>query len=193
MNPIIMKKFVLGIAIILILTAGVGLIYWGAVQFVPKAPAREISFLPEEEVKAEVVKTEYSAPDFELENIKGEKIKLGDYKNKIIVLTFWTIWNPAAQDQLAILEDYFSEIKDGRDIVLLTVNNMEDKSAVLNFVRRGGYVLPILLDEKGAVGELYEITALPETFFINREGKIKETFIGVLNGQEIKDKVEMLY
>jgi peroxiredoxin len=191
-----MRKFKGWLKIVLILITlifGVVLIYLIAARFFNEPP-KEITFEPEEaKQSAEGKKINYLAPDFKLLNIEGEKVKLSDYKDKNIVLTFWTSWNPAAQDQIVILESYYQEIKDKKDIVLLTVNNQEDKSVVSNFIRRGGYILPILLDEDGSVGELYKISTLPATYFINQKRMVKEIYIGVLSREELKDKVEGLY
>jgi peroxiredoxin len=191
-----MKRFIKLLAIPLILIAGTVLIYLAVSQFFKKEPKEEITIGPGEETLkeiSEIKKADYLAPDFELLNIQEEKVKLSDFENKIIVLTFWTTWNPAAQDQIAILESYFQEIKESKDIVLLTINNLEDKSIVSNFIKRGDYVLKVLLDEKGEVGESYKISALPATYFINQEGKVKETYIGILSKEEIKNRVEGLY
>ena len=185
-----MKRLVI---IFLILIIGTALIYLAFASFFPEAPPREASFEPVQEEIAKEQKAEYSAPDFALPDISGEKVKLSDFEGKIIVLTFWTTWNPAAQDQIVILESYFQQIKDNKDIILLTVNNLEDKSVVSNFIKRGEYLLPALLDEEGKVGELYKINSLPATFFINQQGKVKETFVGILNQEEIEKRVEGLY
>jgi peroxiredoxin len=178
--------------IFLIFIIGVFSIYFVISQFFKGIAPAEITF-ELEEITEELQKIDYSAPDFALFNIEGEEVKFSDYKDKIILLSFWTTWNPAALDQLVILESYYQEIKDSRDIVLLTINNQEDKSVVSNFIRRGKYLLPVLLDEDGAVGELYEINTLPATYFINKEGKVKEIYIGVLSKEEINKKVERLY
>lgn len=180
--------------IFLIFIVGVVSLYLVALKFFEKALPGEITFEPKEpEEETSKIKIDYPALDFELLNFEGEKVKLSDYKDKMMILFFWTTWNPAAQDQLVILESYYQEIKDREDIVLLAINNQEDESVVFNFIRRGKYDLPVLLDEDGKVGELYEISTLPATYFINQEGKVKETHIGILNKEEIKEKVEKLY
>ncbi|MDO8601305.1 MAG: redoxin domain-containing protein [bacterium] len=181
----------------LIFIAGIALLYLVSTQFFKQAPvAEEITFGIIKETAATgtvaVQKTGYLAPSFELANLAGEKVKLSDYKGKIIVLTFWTAWNPSAKDQLAILELYYQEIKNKGDIIILTINSQEDKSAVLNLIGRGEYGLPVLLDEDGKTGELYSISILPATYFISRDGKVKEIYIGVLNREEIKNKAEKL-
>jgi len=181
------------LATLTIFIIGIFLIYFITSQFFKKVSPKEITFEPEKEEIIDDQRIDYLAPDFELLDVEGKKVKLSDYINKMIVLTFWTTWNPAAQDQLAILESYYQEIKDSKDVVLLTINNQEDKNIVSNFIRRGEYILPVLLDESGKVGELYEISTLPATYFINRERKIKEIYVGVLNQEEIKNSVGRLY
>lgn len=192
------KEIKLSLIIFSVLIVGVVLIYLTAVQFFREVPPKEIVIeLEEERVEtekmAEVKKIDYLAPDFELPNLEGEKVKLSDYRNKNIILNFWTTWNSAAKDQIVIFESYYQEIKDRKDLVLLAVNSQEHKSVVGGFIRRGQYTLPVLLDEDGRVGELYKIGTLPSTYFINPEGKVKEIYIGVLNKEEIKNKIERLY
>lgn len=186
-----MKNIKLWLIALLILIIGPVLIYLTASQFLIKGLSEEI-VLGFQEI-SEIPETDYSRPDFELADIKGERIKLGAHQNKIIIIAFWTTWNPASQDQIVILESYYQEIKDKEDIVLLTINNQEDKTVVSNFISRGEYVLPVLLDQDGEIGELYKINILPTTFFINKEGRVKETYIGILNKEQIKNKVEKLY
>ncbi len=128
-----LKKILITLSVFIV---GVFLIYLVASQFFKTIGPKEITLESEETIEG-VKKIDYLAPDFELSNIKEEEIKLSDYENKIIILTFWTTWNPIAQDQLVILESYYQEIIDSKDIVLLTINNQEDKSVVTNFIRRG--------------------------------------------------------
>lgn len=186
-----MKNLKVWLIILLVLIIGLVLIYSIASRFLSKAPP-EIAIEIEEEA-AEVPRIDYLVPNFELLDIKGEEVKLSNYQDKIIVLSFWTTWNPAAQDQLVILESYYQDIKDEEGVVLLTINNQEDESVVSNFIRRGEYSLPVLLDQDGEIGELYGISILPATFFINKEGKVKEIYIGILNKEEIEDKAKKLY
>ncbi|MDO8264960.1 MAG: TlpA disulfide reductase family protein [Candidatus Parcubacteria bacterium] len=187
------KKIRIILIIILILIIGAVLIYFIAAGFFSGSSEKITFGISETEEIPENKIIDYISPDFELPDIEGKKIKLGDYKGKNIILTFWTTWNPAAQDQIAVLERYYQRIKNEKDVLLLTINNQEDKSVVSGFIRRGEYTLPVLLDSNGKVGELYKISALPATYFINQEGRVKEIYIGVLNEEEIKNKVGQLY
>jgi len=108
-------------------------------------------------------------------------------------LVFWTTWNPAAQDQIAILESYYQKIRNQEDVSLITINSQEDKSAVASFLRRGEYELAVLLDEKGEIGELYQINILPAFYFINQDKMVRDKYIGILSEAEIRERAAKLY
>jgi peroxiredoxin len=183
------------LTLLLIFTVGTALIYFSASRYLAETPQEQIDITSETGQKnaMEIKNTDYPAPDFELQDISGSTVKLSDFKDKIVVLSFWVTWNPAAVDQVVILDSYFQEIGNKGNVVLLAVDNLENRSIVLNFIKRGGYNLPVLTDKDGKIGELYGINYLPKTFFINQAGKIKETFTGALSKEEIKNKVEALY
>lgn len=173
---------------------GIVLIYIIALNFFEREPPQEIA-LEYEETVGDIEggeKINYLAIDFELSDVQGEKVKLSDYANKIIILLFWNIWNSNAQDQFVILDSYYQEIKNNQDIVLVAVNNQEDKSIISNFIRRGEYALPVLIDEDGKIGETYGISVLPATYFIDKQGYVKHVFIGLMNKDAIKSEIENL-
>jgi peroxiredoxin len=177
----------------LVLIGGIILIYFVASKLLNSGQTYSEDMIVGQEEQNATGTKDYSAPDFELGNIRGEKVKLSDFKDKIIILNFWASWNQPAQDQLVVLDSYYQEINNKDYLSLITVNNLEDNSVVSNFIRRGGYILPVLLDSDGKIGELYKIDTLPATFFIDRSGKIREVFVGILSKGEITSRVESLY
>lgn len=178
--------------------AGVLLIYLAGSKFFAP-PAREISFeefgqyrQATSSAAAAAKSAVYAAPIFTLPDLQGKKIKLNDFAGKIVVLVFWTIWSPAAQDQIAILESYYQKIGDGGGITLIAVNSQENKSAVASFLKRGEYRLPVLMDEYGVAGELYNISILPAFYFIDQRGNVRDKYIGVLSEDEINERTAAL-
>lgn len=131
------------------------------------------------------------APFFELPDLDGNKIKLSDYFGSPLIITFWTTWNSPSADQIKVIDDYLSKNKNGL-FKIVAINSQEDKSAVSNFIKRGGYQIQILLDEKGAVGESYRARNLPVTYFLDKNGIIKDIFIGVLSEKMLVDKSEKI-
>lgn len=129
------------------------------------------------------------APTFELLELYGGKAKLSEFLGSPVVLTFWTTWNSISTDQIKILDDYLAKNSENL-FKIVTINNQEDRSTVFNFIERGGYKIRILLDQSGIVGESYNIRTLPTTYFLDKDGVIKDIFIGVLNERMLVDKIE---
>lgn len=131
------------------------------------------------------------APFFELPDIYGNKIKVSDFLGSPLIVVFWTTWNSQAADQIKILDDYLFKNKNGL-FKIITINSQEDKSAVSGFIKRGGYQIQVLLDERGAVSELYRARSLPTSYFLDKNGVIQDIFIGVLNEKMLVDKSEKI-
>ena len=180
-------KPILILAASLVFILGVVFIYFAGSRFLIDQPANELIL---EATSTQNIKingqraVDYPAPNFTLFDLNGEEKKLSDYKGKAIILNFWTTWSPISQDQTAILDSYYKKVKDDQNLAFLAINSQEDKSVISGFIRRGEYSLPVWLDEKGEAGELYKISILPITFFIDKNGRVKDVYIGVLSEEE---------
>lgn len=136
----------------------------------------------------------FFAPDFTLDTLQGEQVKLSSLRGKVIVVNFWTTWCPPCRAETPALERSYETYKD-LDVVILGVNLTDQDSLkeVESFVHEFGLTYPILLDRDGAVGLLYELSGLPTTFFINREGIIRTVVIGgPMSETSIRSKIEAL-
>ncbi len=72
----------------------------------------------------------------------------------------------------------------GRDFVMLAVSQDDEGiQAVKPFLEKSGYTFPVLLDPKGSVSSQYGVTGYPETFIIDRQGKVVQHVIGPENWQ----------
>ena len=87
-----------------------------------------------------------------------------------------------------MLNDYKNSAAD--DLLILTINNQEDLETIEENV--ANFKLITLLDTEGEVGELYDISVLPETFFINRAGLQVSKFLGPFTTQQIQKEVNKL-
>ena len=136
----------------------------------------------------------FFAPDFTLDTLQGEQVKLSGLRGKVIVVNFWTTWCPPCRAETPALEMSYEAYKDV-DVVILGVNLTDQDSLkeVESFVQEFGLTYPILLDRDGAVGLLYQLSGLPTTFFINREGIIRTVVIGgPMSETSIRSKIEAL-
>lgn len=128
------------------------------------------------------------APYWKLPNLNNDFVSLSDFSGNPIVITFWTSWNPISADQIRLFDEYLSQNKEAV-FNLTSINSQEDKTVVSNFIRRGGYRVPVLLDQTGEVGELYGARILPLTYFIDKESVIQDVFLGVLDKKMLDERV----
>jgi peroxiredoxin len=172
------------IAMVLVLTAA---IVWTAVSRVPSAVGAPLSSSPSP-------REGFFAPDFTLDTLQGEQVKLSDLRGKIVLVNFWTTWCPPCRAETPALETSYKSYKDS-DVVILGVNLTDQDSLkdVESFVQEFGLTYPILLDRDGAVGILYQLSGLPTTFFISREGIIRTVVVGgPMSETFIRSKIEAL-
>ncbi|MFN3742515.1 MAG: TlpA disulfide reductase family protein [Anaerolineales bacterium] len=121
----------------------------------------------------------FLAPDFTLETLEGQSIRLNDLRGRVVVLNFWATWCPPCRAEMPTLEKISREYQ-GQEVVILGINStiQDDMNAIPGFVTQRGITFPILLDKSGKATRLYEIRALPTTFFIGPDGIIRFVTIG---------------
>lgn len=148
-------------------------------------------FIKEESEKIFGVDIGKEAPHWELLDLEGNSFTLSNFLGEPLVLTFWASWNSISADQIKIFDEYLTQNKE-TVFKIVSINNQEDKSIVLNFIQRGGYKVPVLLDETGKVGELYKIKSLPVTYFLDKDGVIRDVYIGVLSERMLLEKAQQI-
>jgi peroxiredoxin len=121
----------------------------------------------------------FTAPAFTLPDLSGTEVDLADLQGRVVVLNFWASWCPPCRAEMPAFEQAFRRYED-QGLVVLTVNAayqdpLDDMQAFLEPLAPS---FPILRDTNGAVNRLYAITSLPTTFFIGRDGTIRDLVIG---------------
>ena len=112
------------------------------------------------------------APNAELPVLgrDGER-SLADYKGQVVVLNFWASWCKPCTEELPLLERTHKAIS-GRDATVLGANYQDVSDSALQFVRRFKLTFPSLRDRDGEFADRYGSRAFPETFVIDRRGRI---------------------
>ena len=126
------------------------------------------------------------APKFALTDLSKKTINLDDYKGKKVILNFWATWCPPCVNEMPLLQEVYNNRK-GEGIEVIGINYNEDYERVKKFISEKGVVFTILIDSDLKVSMDYGVIGLPVTFFIDREGRIKEKFKGELNKKLIED------
>jgi cytochrome c biogenesis protein CcmG/thiol:disulfide interchange protein DsbE len=107
---------------------------------------------------------------------------LADYRGKVVVLNFWASWCPPCIDELPLLERTQRRIED-RGATVLGVNYKDLPEDALRLVRRFGLSFPSLRDRDGEYAEDFAATGFPETFVVDRKGRIAAVRRGPVDGR----------
>jgi peroxiredoxin len=124
------------------------------------------------------------APDFTLTDITGKEHKLSDYRGKDIIIILWATWCPPCRMEiphLIELRETFGEDK----LAMLAISN-ERPQLVKNFVPKAKINYTVLIDKGALPGPYNAIRAIPSSFFIDPQGKIKLATMGLISLDEIK-------
>lgn len=123
------------------------------------------------EAGVQELKVPVKAPDFTLRVLGGGTMSLKETKGKIILLTFIQDWCSICRRDASSINKLAQTTKDKNVVFLLMAVKWREKE-LLEFKKEFKISIPILVAEKGTEAEEYKITGYPETFFINRQGKI---------------------
>ena len=105
---------------------------------------------------------------------RDDEGSLDEYRGQVVVLNFWASWCPPCVEELPLLERTQRRIED-RGATVLGVNYKDLPEDALGFVRRYGISFPSLRDRDGEYAESFAAVAFPETFVIDRRGRIAAT------------------
>lgn len=119
----------------------------------------------------------FFAPDFELPTLNGEKLKLADFRGKVVFINFWATWCVTCKLEMASIEKLYQRFKD-RDFVALAISVDKDVSKIRPYLEENNLTFPVLLDSNEAVKNKYKFIGLPATYIVDKNGIILHKAIG---------------
>jgi len=141
---------------------------------------------------ASVLPTGESAPEFSLEDLDGNEVRLTDQRGQVVLVNFWATWCGPCLQELPHIQQIHEKYQD-QGLVVLAISTDHQKSAVRPFVEKNGYTFPVLfVDEE--VENVYQIRGIPVVYLIDRTGVIRFDKVGFCPGgeKEIERQVEQL-
>ncbi len=123
------------------------------------------------EAKVEKLRVSVDAPDFTLKELGGARISLKGLRGKIVLLNFFATWGPNCQRESPSFAKLHEEYKN-TDLAILKIETKEKEQEIIKYKNEFKISSAILIDDDGTVANAYGIWNRPNTFFINREGKI---------------------
>ncbi len=123
------------------------------------------------------------APDFQLQDLDGNTVSLSELRGSPVMLNFWASWCGPCRAEMPYIQQIYDEWQD-QGLVVLTINLRESQATVRQFMEDLGLTFPALLDTNNAVTDLYNVTAIPTTFFIDGDGVIQAMKVGSFPSKE---------
>ncbi len=116
------------------------------------------------------------APKLDLQKIDGRHINIEDYKGSPVILTFFASWSKSCVNQSEFLSKIYDEYSHkGLKVVAVSLDKKLD--TIKAFSKNNGIKYDILLDKKLKYVNSYAILVIPTTFFIGKDGEIKDIFV----------------
>jgi cytochrome c biogenesis protein CcmG/thiol:disulfide interchange protein DsbE len=121
----------------------------------------------------------FLSPDFTLQTLDGQIVKLSDLRGKAVLINFWASWCPPCKAEMPAIQHVYDDYHD-RGLVVLEVNatNQDTLANAQAFLTENNLTFPVPLDTYGEVTRLYKINSFPTTFFIAPIGVIREVVVG---------------
>ena len=129
------------------------------------------------------------APAFNLVLFEGGTIRLEELKGKAVLINFWASWCPPCRAEAPALEAAWKTFKEG-NVVFVGVNIQDKEEDARAFIKEFDITYRNGWDSTGRVAVNYGVWGIPETFFLDREGRITFKHVGALSSPVITAKLD---
>jgi len=132
------------------------------------------------------------APDFSLEDYSGQIVTLADFSGKPLVINSWAAWCPFCKKELV---DFVTVQKEfGDKFVIIAIDRAESLETAKKYTDELGVTddLIFLLDSNDSFYRSIGGFSMPETIFVDKEGRIQIHKRGPMDLGEIRDKIQAI-
>ena len=141
-----------------------------------------------------------SAPPFSLEDLSGKKVSLAGYKGKALLINFWATWCAPCKIETPWLIELRDQYADkGFEIIGVSADDIDrgdpqkfdtEKKDIAKFVQQMHMDYPVLIDGDSLSQSYGGLDSLPTSFFVNRDGTIVATQLGLTSKDEIEGNIK---
>jgi peroxiredoxin len=126
-----------------------------------------------------------TAPDFTFTDIDGKQHSLNSYHGKNVMVVFWATWCPPCNREIPNLIE-LRKTNSEDSLAIIAISN-ENPDLVKRFVAAKGINYTVASIQSGVLPSPFaDVSSIPTTFFIDKNGKIKLATIGVVEPEETR-------
>lgn len=137
------------------------------------------------------------APDFEMQFFNGYEwedapaAQLSDFKGRPVVLNFWASWCVECKIEADLLEQTWQRYRDD-GVVFLGVAYIDVEPKSIGYLEEYNITYPNAPDLRSSISSKYDITGVPETFFIDKEGNVVHIQLGPVNENMLTGLIDQM-
>ena len=133
---------------------------------------------------------------FELKDMKGNTVKLSDYKGKKVYLKFWATWCGPCRQSMPELEKLVKDTDRDFEILTIMAPGLQGEKTEEEFVKwfdqQDYKSVPVLYNQDGSAFADYQVRSIPTEVFIDSRGKIGHVQLGVISNDDAKKIIKEL-
>lgn len=134
--------------------------------------------------QASTSKVSGAAEDFTLKSRSGENVKLSEQRGTVVMINFWASWCGPCRKEMPIIDALYKKYsKYGFTVLGVNVDDKEQNA--IRTLKKIPVEFPILFNPENSIAELYGVSAMPTTIFVDRNGNKRYIHAGYKVGEEV--------
>jgi cytochrome c biogenesis protein CcmG/thiol:disulfide interchange protein DsbE len=166
--------------IVVVIAALLGVGTWALVRYVPPKEGAQIG---------------QRAPDYRVQRLGGDSVGIRTaYAGHVTLINIWATWCEPCKEEMPSLERLYEAYRDRGFRVAATSIDTDTPEPVLEYAQQLGLSFDILHDRSGEIQQVYQTVGVPESFLIDRHGRITYMALGAetWDSPESRQRIERL-
>ncbi|MCI4625793.1 MAG: TlpA family protein disulfide reductase [Candidatus Magnetoovum sp. WYHC-5] len=131
-----------------------------------------------ENSRLDLLKAGDKAPEFALKDVNGGVVSLSDFKDRVVLLEFWSMWCMGCRASIPFLNTMRYTFKESElTVIALNVDAKDFNSQVKSYVKQNSMTYPIVLSVE-SLNESYGISVLPTMYLLDKKHNIAQKYLG---------------